>query len=182
MEFIRRNRTALEAAGIAALVFIPYLGAVGLWDPWETNYAEAAREMIERGDLIHPHWESSWFFSKPVLALWLMVPGLWLTGAAHGAGELSPYTEWLEKWSDRDDRGDKITTRVECGEYFHVRDDALRAHATQVDPDGFWFRIPLELQQKVWPTEDFELARSLVDSPVPESDLFAGVHERVDAC
>ena len=98
------------------------------------------------------------------------------------AGLESPYTEWLEKWSDRDDRGDKITTRVECGEYFHVRDDALRAHATQVNPDGFWFRIPLELQQKVWPTEDFELARSLVDSPVPESDLFAGVHERVDAC
>ncbi|GAA0533227.1 mycothiol conjugate amidase Mca [Paractinoplanes ferrugineus] len=93
------------------------------------------------------------------------------------AGLESPYTEWLEKWSDRDDRGDKITTRIECGDYFSVRDDALRAHATQVDPDGFWFRIPLELQRKVWPTEDFELARSLVDSPIPESDLFAGIHE-----
>jgi mycothiol S-conjugate amidase len=97
------------------------------------------------------------------------------------AGLDSPYTEWLEKWSDRDDRGDKITTRVECGEYFGVRDDALRAHATQVDPDGFFFKIPLELQQKVWPTEDFELARSLVDSPIPESDLFAGIRESVDA-
>ena len=97
------------------------------------------------------------------------------------AGLESPYTEWLEKWADRDDRGDKITTRVECGEYFSVRDDALRAHATQVDPDGFWFKIPLELQQKVWPTEDFELARSVVDSPVPESDLFAGVRESVEA-
>jgi mycothiol S-conjugate amidase len=97
------------------------------------------------------------------------------------AGLESPYTEWLEKWSDRDDRGDKITTRVECGEYFVVRDDALRAHATQVDPDGFWFKIPLELQQKVWPTEDFELVRSLVDSPVPESDLFAGIRESVEA-
>ncbi|WP_122976396.1 mycothiol conjugate amidase Mca [Actinoplanes teichomyceticus] len=97
------------------------------------------------------------------------------------AGLESPYTEWLEKWSDRQDRGDKITTRVECGEYFSVRDDALRAHATQVDPDGFWFHIPLEMQQKVWPTEDFELARSLVDSPVPESDLFAGIREKVEA-
>ncbi|MFG1609896.1 mycothiol conjugate amidase Mca [Actinoplanes sp. NPDC049265] len=87
----------------------------------------------------------------------------------------SPYAEMLEKWKDRDDRGDKITTRIECGEYFGVRDDALRAHATQVDPDGFWFKVPLELQQKVWPTEDFELARSLVDSPAPESDLFAGI-------
>jgi len=98
------------------------------------------------------------------------------------AGLESPYTEWLEKWSDRDDRGDKITTRVECGDYFAVRDDALRAHATQVDPEGFWFRIPLELQQKVWPTEDFELARSMVDSPIPESDLFAGIHEPAGAC
>ncbi|WP_203782215.1 mycothiol conjugate amidase Mca [Paractinoplanes rishiriensis] len=97
------------------------------------------------------------------------------------AGLESPYTEWLEKWSDRDDRGDRITTRIECGDFFTVRDDALRAHATQVDPDGFWFRIPLELQQKVWPTEDFELARCLVDSPVPESDLFAGIHEPADA-
>ncbi|WP_285685395.1 mycothiol conjugate amidase Mca [Actinoplanes sp. NBRC 103695] len=87
----------------------------------------------------------------------------------------SPYAEMLERWADRDDRGDKITTRIECGEYFGVRDDALRAHATQVDPDGFWFKVPLDLQQKVWPTEDFELARSLVDSPVPESDLFAGI-------
>ena len=95
------------------------------------------------------------------------------------AGLESPYAEWLEKWADRDDRGDRITTRVECGEYFEVRDNALRAHATQVDPDGFWFHIPLELQQKVWPTEDFELARSLVDSPVPESDLFAGIRESV---
>ncbi len=92
----------------------------------------------------------------------------------------SPYTEWLQN-EDRQDRGDKITTRVECGEYFEIRDNALRAHATQVDPDGFWFKVPLELQQKVWPTEDFELARSLVDSPVPESDLFAGIRESVQA-
>jgi mycothiol S-conjugate amidase len=100
------------------------------------------------------------------------------------AGLESPYTEWLEKNEDRPDRpdrGDKITTRVECGEYFEVRDNALRAHATQVDPDGFWFHIPLDLQQKVWPTEDFELARSLVDSPIPESDLFAGIRGSIEA-
>jgi mycothiol S-conjugate amidase len=97
------------------------------------------------------------------------------------AGLESPYVDWIKRNEERPDRGDKITTRVECGEYFGVRDDALRAHATQVDPDGFWFKIPLELQQKVWPTEDFELARSLVDSPVPESDLFAGIRETVDS-
>jgi len=97
------------------------------------------------------------------------------------AGLESPYTEWVEKGRDRPDRDDKITTRVECGEYFETRDDALRAHATQVDPDGFWFHVPLDLQQKVWPTEDFELARSLVDSSIPEADLFAGIRESVEA-
>ncbi len=56
-----QHRAALDAAVIAAAVFLPFLGTVGLWDPWETNYAEAAREMLERGDLIHPHWEAAWF-------------------------------------------------------------------------------------------------------------------------
>jgi mycothiol S-conjugate amidase len=97
------------------------------------------------------------------------------------AGLESPWGDWLKRFEDRDDRGDKITTRVECGDYFEVRDNALRAHATQVDPDGFWFHMPLDLQIKVWPTEDFELARSMVDSPLPESDLFAGVRESVQA-
>ncbi|MEV0713607.1 mycothiol conjugate amidase Mca [Asanoa sp. NPDC050611] len=97
------------------------------------------------------------------------------------AGLESPYTEWLKEWDDREDKGDRVTTRVECGEYFEVRDDALRAHATQVDPDGSWFRVPLDVQRKVWPTEDFELVKSFVDSPVPESDLFAGIREAVHA-
>jgi mycothiol S-conjugate amidase len=85
----------------------------------------------------------------------------------------SPYGEWLDRWSEREER--QITTRVPCAEYFAVRDAALLAHATQVDPDGVWFACPLELQQQLWPTEDFELARSLVDVTVPEDDLFAGV-------
>ncbi len=97
------------------------------------------------------------------------------------AGLESPYAEWLKDWDSREDMGDRVTTRVECGEYFETRDDALRAHATQVDPDGAWFRVPLDMQRKVWPTEDFELVKSLVDSPVPESDLFAGVREAVHA-
>ena len=90
-------------------------------------------------------------------------------------GEESPYAEWLQSWGERPDKFSRITTRVPCGEFFEVRDDALRAHATQIDPDGWWFRVPLAVQQKRWPTEDYELVRSLVDSSAPEDDLFAGV-------
>jgi mycothiol S-conjugate amidase len=37
--------------------------------------------------------------------------------------------------------------------------------------------VPLEMQKRIWPTEDFELARSLVDTELPESDLFAGLRK-----
>lgn len=103
-----------------------------------------------------------------------------LHGAMLAAGLESPYTEWLQKWGESDDardKGSRITTRVVCDDYFPVRDEALKAHATQVDPDGFWFRVPLEIQRAAWPTEDYELARSLVDTTAPEDDLFAGVRE-----
>ena len=35
------------------------------------------------------------------------------------------------------------------------------------------------MQRKVWPTEDFQLARSLVQTELPEDDLFAGVRETI---
>ncbi|MDT0321612.1 mycothiol conjugate amidase Mca [Streptomyces millisiae] len=89
----------------------------------------------------------------------------------------SPYGEWLERWDDSDRPERSLTTRVPCAEYFPTRDKALIAHATQIDPDGGWFRVPMELQQEVWPTEDYELAKSRVDTALPESDLFAGIRQ-----
>ncbi|MCK2237094.1 MULTISPECIES: mycothiol conjugate amidase Mca [unclassified Crossiella] len=92
----------------------------------------------------------------------------------------SPYEEWLKHWdSDKPDVMERVTTQVECGEYFEVRDEALKAHATQIDPTSRWFAVPLDLQREVWPTEEYELARSLVDTTLPEDDLFAGVLTQV---
>jgi mycothiol S-conjugate amidase len=70
---------------------------------------------------------------------------------------------------------ERVTTRVPCSDYFEVRDDALRAHATQIDPNSRWFAVPLDVQREVWPTEEYELVRSLVDTTLPEDDLFAGI-------
>jgi mycothiol S-conjugate amidase len=109
------------------------------------------------------------------------------TQALHEAmtshGLESPFEEWFkrrEEWFSKR-RAPKITTRVPAGDWFERRDAALLAHATQVDPNGWFFAMPLDLQREVWPTEDFELARSLVDSPIPEDDLFAGIRDRVAA-
>jgi mycothiol S-conjugate amidase len=95
--------------------------------------------------------------------------------AMEAAGLESPYAERLTTWLPDPAWDDRITTRVPCGEFFPDRDRALLAHATQIDPDGFWFAVPLEIQQKVWPHEDFELVVSHVPSELPEDDLFAGL-------
>lgn len=87
----------------------------------------------------------------------------------------SPYGEWLESWVDKPEDADRLTTSIECAEFFATRDQALIAHATQVDPTGRWFACPIELQQQAWPTEDFQLARSHVYAELPETDLFAGL-------
>jgi mycothiol S-conjugate amidase len=97
-----------------------------------------------------------------------------------GLGIESPYKEWLDNWdANKPDVMDRVTTRIECADYFEQRDEALKAHATQIDPTSRWFVVPLDLQRKAWPTEEYELVRSLVDSTLPEDDLFAGIREKV---
>lgn len=91
-------------------------------------------------------------------------------------GQEGPFASWLEKWDPEIDVfAGRVTTRVPCAEFFTQRDEALKAHATQIDPDGFFFATPIEWQQRLWPTEEFELARSRVPAEIPEDDLFAGI-------
>ena len=92
-----------------------------------------------------------------------------------GRGIDSPYGEWLDTWVDKPEDEGRVTTSVPCAEFFATRDQALIAHATQVDPTGRWFACPIDLQQQAWPTEDFQLARTHVPSRLPEDDLFAGL-------
>src|SRR5262249_51370900 len=118
----------------------------------------------------------------------------------------SPYAERLDEWLDEEPGRPSypITTRVRCGEYFELRDQALLAHGAQVDPGGFWFACPADVQREAWPTEDYHLARSVVGGPAAhagaagtavmagtaaasgpagdtdiEDDLFAGIREKV---
>jgi mycothiol S-conjugate amidase len=96
-------------------------------------------------------------------------------------GQEGPFAKWLEKWDPGDDLLSKrVTTRIECAKYFAQRDEALLAHATQIDPKSFFFTTPMEWQQRLWPTEEFELARSRVPVSLPETDLFAGIEAEDD--
>lgn len=68
---------ALRRPGLAVMLAItalyaPLLGVTGLWDPWETHYAEVAREILSRNDWISLWWaQDKWFWSKPVLSFWM---------------------------------------------------------------------------------------------------------------
>ncbi|CAN3130399.1 mycothiol conjugate amidase Mca [Mycobacterium sp. smrl_JER01] len=94
-------------------------------------------------------------------------------------GKEGPFAKWLETWDpDEDLLAKRVTTRIECSKYFHLRDEALLAHATQIDPNSFFFTTPMEWQQRLWPTEEFELARSRVPVALPETDLFTGIEGR----
>jgi mycothiol S-conjugate amidase len=93
-------------------------------------------------------------------------------------GQEGPFGKWLDLWLPKNDHlASRVTTRVECSAYFGQRDDALRAHATQIDPNAEFFAAPLSWQERLWPTEEFELARSRVPAALPETDLFEGIED-----
>ncbi|MBM3660715.1 MAG: mycothiol conjugate amidase Mca [Actinobacteria bacterium] len=91
-------------------------------------------------------------------------------------GEESPYTHWFER--ELPDHAERFTTFVDVGDWLHRRRAALLAHRTQVDPEGFWMRLPDDAIRRVFPWDEYLLARSLVDTGVAEGDteddLFAG--------
>lgn len=94
-------------------------------------------------------------------------------------GRESPYTEWFERFKTRPQG--RVTTRVECADWFDVRAQALLAHATQIDPDGMFFTLTSAEQGEVWPTEEWDVALSAVPVDDGESDLFAGLGTPAEA-
>ena len=90
----------------------------------------------------------------------------------------SPYDE---SWFKRRSQDHRITTRIDISDWWEIRGQALRAHATQVDPDSpFWFGLPDEHARTVHPFDDYVLVRSLVgdiQDGVFEDALFQDIRE-----
>src|SRR5258708_31162662 len=84
-------------------------------------------------------------------------------------GMESPYTEWLANWEDppKGRAGLEITTRVPCAGYFTLRDQALLAHATQIDPESSWFACPVEVAAAARPPAAYHRARAPADAGLP---------------
>ncbi|MCL6105699.1 MAG: mycothiol conjugate amidase Mca [Actinobacteria bacterium] len=88
-------------------------------------------------------------------------------------GHQSPFNEsWLSRLTPADD----ITTVIDISKEWDVRFEALRAHATQIDPNsGFWAVLNSDLARQAYPYDDYILAMSRVGFSKDETDLFERV-------
>ena len=122
-----------------------------------------------------PELGAAWQPQKLYYSVWSKMRAVAVHERMLELGLESPYDD---KWFERPWQDDRITTTVDVRGYVHIRLDALLAHATQVDPKSpFWFGLPRHESEAIHPYEEFILARSLVDTELPEHDLFAGVRD-----
>lgn len=70
---------------------------------------------------------------------------------------------------------EEVTTTVDVVAWLARKQDAMRAHVSQISPDSFFLNVPEDLQQAAFGREWFIRQRSDVPAPVPEDDLFAGL-------
>lgn len=91
--------------------------------------------------------------------------------------ELGIESPFDDRWLKRMTMTEPFTTTIDITGFTHVRADALKAHATQVDPNSpFWFGLPPEVMRDIHPVDEFRLAQSRVGpTDVTEEDLFSGL-------
>ena len=102
LESLTERQVSVLVILFGLILYIPFAASYGLHDPWETHYAEVARQMAVRGDYISLWWpgapiDPDHFWSKPVLSFWIMSLSLLLFGLGHPASgtlALSTRAEW----------------------------------------------------------------------------------------
>jgi hypothetical protein len=82
------KRTIILISSISLLSFLPFLGSYGIIDPSDGLYAEGAREMVQSGNFLTPHFNFTPFYEKPILIYWLISAGYKIFGVSEFAARL----------------------------------------------------------------------------------------------
>lgn len=85
---LSRGRIQWIIVAAAALLFVPGLGAVHLFDWDEINFAEIAREMVVSGDWLRPQMHFEAFHEKPPLFMWMQAASMSIFGVGEFAARL----------------------------------------------------------------------------------------------
>jgi 4-amino-4-deoxy-L-arabinose transferase-like glycosyltransferase len=113
------RRSSLPVVLLATLVFFGGLGRGAITDSDEAFYAEAAREMVESGDWLTPHFNYEPRFQKPALYYWLTAATYQVTGPTAFAARF---------WSALAGLGLVIVT-IACGRRWYDDETGLLAGA-----------------------------------------------------
>jgi mycothiol S-conjugate amidase len=68
-----------------------------------------------------------------------------------------------------------ITTRIDVAPYVDLKLNALFCHASQMNPNSLFSKIPLEIRKEGMKVETLVRAESRVAVQGPETDLFTGI-------
>lgn len=119
----------------------------------------------------YPDAGEPWTPLKMYASMWSKKRLLLTHQAFLDLGLESPYDD---KWLSGQDRDDRITAQIEVDH--GVRRRALLCHETQVDPGSpFWFGLPDDVSDSIYPWDDYMVVRTRMDTAEREDDLFAGL-------
>jgi N-acetyl-1-D-myo-inositol-2-amino-2-deoxy-alpha-D-glucopyranoside deacetylase len=102
----------------------------------------------------------------------LGVDSFWLPPPDATPEQLAEYEERLSKMLAPDDT---ITTWVDIGDVLELKWSAIQKHVTQINMDFPFMKLGLDGWREFWNRETFILRESMVESAIPESDVFAGL-------
>jgi N-acetyl-1-D-myo-inositol-2-amino-2-deoxy-alpha-D-glucopyranoside deacetylase len=70
---------------------------------------------------------------------------------------------------------DQVTTWIDISDVLETKWEAIQKHVTQINMDFPFMKLGFEGWKEFWGRETYVLRESMVDSTIPESDVFAGL-------
>jgi N-acetyl-1-D-myo-inositol-2-amino-2-deoxy-alpha-D-glucopyranoside deacetylase len=96
----------------------------------------------------------------------------WLPPKDATPEQLAEYDERMKQMLTPDDQ---ITTWVDIGDVLETKWSAIQKHVTQINLDFPFMKLGMDGWREFWGRETFVLRDSMVDSTIPETDVFAGL-------
>jgi N-acetyl-1-D-myo-inositol-2-amino-2-deoxy-alpha-D-glucopyranoside deacetylase len=124
---------------------------------------------------LYPELGESWRVSKLYYTAFPLSEARRAVEVARSSGMRPPFGEADPETLEFVTPDDWVTTVVDCRDQLDRKQEALRAHRSQLTEDFALLSVPQEMLRDLFPNEHFQLVVSRVPTALPESDVFAGL-------